>query len=70
MLTDIKDCPNIKEHTPCPEGYIHWHSWANEASKTHRQIRCSGCNRYSIWVPRKGHEDAELKSISKGCLTC
>ncbi|KKN68704.1 hypothetical protein LCGC14_0448950 [marine sediment metagenome] len=70
LLKNKQNCPNIKEHTPYPDGYIQWHSWAHEANKTHRQIRCSGCNRFTIWIPRKGHKNTELKSISKGCLTC
>jgi hypothetical protein len=43
-------------HTPCPEGYVNWHEWAEAMSKTHRQIPCPGCGLYYIWVVdgRKG----------------
>ena len=43
-------CPNA--HTPQPEGYSDWQSWAHKASKTHRQIRCPGCQLFKIWVSR------------------
>ena len=45
-------CPNIEDHTPQPEGYIQWHSWAEEMAKTHKQRKCSGCGKYSIWEPK------------------
>jgi hypothetical protein len=49
-------CPHFEDHTPCPDGYIQWHAWAEKMSKTHRQVKCGGCGRYSIWVPRKRRE--------------
>jgi len=45
-----KDCPRKAKHTPCPEGYIEWHEWAEKKSKTHEQKLCAGCGTYSIWV--------------------
>lgn len=41
------------DHTPQPEGYLQWHSWADRMSRTHRQLRCSQCGLFKIWVPRK-----------------
>lgn len=46
-------CPYFEDHTPCPEGYLEWHSWAESMSKTHRQVRCGGCGLYAIWEPKK-----------------
>lgn len=46
-------CPNAKQHTPAPKGYIEWHEWARRKGKTHRQQKCPGCDRYEIWVPKK-----------------
>ncbi len=43
-------CPNA--HTPQPEGYLDWHSWAAQASKKHRQIQCLGCGLYAVWVSK------------------
>lgn len=43
------DCDN---HTPCPEGYIEWHQWAEFMSKTHTQRRCRECGLYAIWEPK------------------
>ena len=36
-------CPNIDKHSQTPEGYIHWHEWADEMSKTHKQHKCPAC---------------------------
>ncbi len=56
-------CPNIEDHTYCPDGYIAWHSWAEEMGKTHKQRKCPGCGLYAIWEPRrnaiKEQSDAE-----------
>lgn len=49
MVVPNPDCPEADKHTPCPEGYIAWHRWAEEMSKTHRQRKCKGCGLYSIW---------------------
>lgn len=48
----LKSCPMIHLHTECPEGYVQWHNWAEKKIKTHRQIRCPGCNRLAIWEKR------------------
>jgi len=40
-------------HTDCPSGYVAWHAWAEQMSKTHYQRRCKGCGLYAIWEPRK-----------------
>ena len=48
----LNPCPNEAEHTPEPQSYLAWHNWADEKNKTHRQIRCSGCGRFKIWVLR------------------
>lgn len=39
-------------HTPCPEGYLQWHQWAERQRKTHKQVRCAGCNLWAIWVQK------------------
>ncbi len=46
-------CSNFEDHTPCPTGYLDWHSWAEQMSKTHKQRKCCGCGRYAIWEPKK-----------------
>ncbi len=40
------------QHTPCPSGYVQWHYWADQMSKTHKQVRCPGCGLLSLWVPK------------------
>jgi hypothetical protein len=52
-----KTCPRADEHTKCPGGYLAWHEWAEQMTKTHRQIRCPGCGLYEVWIP-KGDDDA------------
>jgi hypothetical protein len=46
-------CPYFHDHMPAPEGYIEWHGWAKKMGKTHKQVRCSGCGLFVIWIPRK-----------------
>ena len=48
------DCPQWSAHTPRPAGYIGWHAWARRMSRTHRQLICSGCGRYKVWVEKGG----------------
>lgn len=45
--------PSECQHTPCPEGYLAWHDWAEKMAETHRQKRCPVCRLWSIWVPKK-----------------
>lgn len=47
-------CPHVEDHTAQPEGYLPWHAWAEEMSKTHRQRKCAGCGLYKIWEPKGG----------------
>lgn len=42
-------CPNYKNHTKQPEGYLAWHEWAEKKSKTHHQVKCDGCGLFAIW---------------------
>lgn len=51
-LDVIENCPEKATHTDCPGGYIAWHEWAETKSKTHKQVRCKGCNRLTIWVKK------------------
>lgn len=37
------------KHTPSPEGYVEWHSWAERKAKTHKQVKCKSCGLYEIW---------------------
>lgn len=56
MTGDRRDdagCPNFEDHTPCPDGYLGWHEWAEKMGKTHKQRKCSGCGLYAIWEPKK-----------------
>lgn len=46
-------CPHFEDHTPCPEGYLAWHAWADRMAKTHRPEKCPGCGLYEIWTPKK-----------------
>jgi hypothetical protein len=55
-------CPSFHDHTPSPEGYIQWHAWAKSMSKTHRQVRCTGCGRWSIWVEKREGKGGPTKN--------
>jgi hypothetical protein len=49
----MKPCPKSRTHTPCPEGYMQWHSWASRKMKTHKQIKCKGCGLWHVWILKK-----------------
>lgn len=43
------------DHTPQPEGYLHWHEWAEKMHQAgKKQIRCGECGLLSIWVDNRG----------------
>jgi hypothetical protein len=42
-----------KLHTEQPQGYVQWHAWAEEKSKTHKQKVCPECGRLEIWVSKQ-----------------
>lgn len=42
-----------KTHTPCPDSYRQWHSWAAHMNKTHQSTRCKSCGLWTVWVERK-----------------
>lgn len=48
---EIPTCPQQAGHSLQPTGYLPWHEWAEKHSKTHRQVLCSGCGLYAIWIP-------------------
>lgn len=50
--TERAECPNLREHTPAPDGYVAWHAWAARMNLTHAQHPCPGCGRLKIWLPR------------------
>lgn len=46
-------CPQRHLHVLAePEGYITWHEWAEQMSKTHDQKQCPGCGLWKIWEPK------------------
>lgn len=51
-IDDPDECPNRAAHTYAPRAYTAWHHWASRMNRTHRQIRCEGCGRFRIWIPR------------------
>lgn len=59
------DCPNEEAHTACPRGYSSWFTWAARMGRTHRQIRCSGCQLLAIWVPIVRRGPRKEKTPSK-----
>lgn len=45
-------CSTPEKHTPCPDGYLAWHDWAERMDKTHTSTQCPGCGLWKVWVPR------------------
>ena len=48
-MTSKEACPKKHLHTRCPEGYLHWHEWAEKKSQEHYQVECPGCGFWVIW---------------------
>jgi hypothetical protein len=46
-------CPNLKNHTECPERYMEWYKWAEKMSKTHDQNPCNYCGLLVMWEAKK-----------------
>lgn len=57
-------CPH--PHTPCPDGYLDWHLWAEEMRRTHVQARCPGCGLWALWVPRGTMRDRHGRVVTVG----
>lgn len=51
--TTTQECPKGEPHTVMPDGYLQWHTYAEELSLTHKQRRCPGCGLYALWVPKQ-----------------
>lgn len=65
------ECPKRSEHTPEPEGYLAWHTWAAAMNQGHRQVRCTGCGLYKVWVVRSTKERVtRLINPVQPCLSC
>ena len=57
LYLEPEDCPLKDQHTPPPTSYLVFHDWAEKKAKTHRQMRCAGCHRWSVWVPGSEEPD-------------
>ena len=55
------DCPNVEAHALHPLGYTDWHEWALKKNRTHKNSKCPGCDRYTIWTERP----AKASALSK-----
>lgn len=47
----VRECPREAEHRYGPNGYLAWHEWAEERSKTHVQLECE-CGLYLLLVTK------------------
>ena len=53
------------DHTPQPEGYMQWHSWAYRMMRTHKQLMCEQCGLWSIWVPKDANVPIRITTVYK-----
>jgi hypothetical protein len=65
-MRQLDKCPDSARHTPCPEGYLQWHEWAEKMLRTHVQVKCPTCGMYAIWK-RKRHNrvTSEMRQEAK-----
>jgi hypothetical protein len=68
-LVLAQQCPDAKNHTPCPEGYMARYDWAQAMMKAHRQIKCPGCGLYKIWVSKTLGKRVRQPRRFQTCLT-
>lgn len=50
-----EECPNIANHTRCPDGYVARADWAYRKGRRHKVIQCPECGLWVIW--RRRHKD-------------
>ena len=60
-------CPDIKNHTPAPTGYIARSDWADAMMKAHYAVKCDGCGLYKIWLSKTPGKRVRQP---KGYVTC
>jgi hypothetical protein len=52
MSVRADSCPNVRNHTKRPDGYVAFMEWAEKKEKTHEQERCPDCGLWVIWRKR------------------
>lgn len=62
-LHDVVDLGEGRFLPPRPRSYAALFDWFAMAGKTHAQVRCEGCGRYLVWVPRA--EGVEYDEIAR-----
>lgn len=50
-MSTTTTCPRETEHTAMPRGYLGRQLWSEQKARTHRQIRCPGCQLFVVWTP-------------------
>lgn len=51
----LVECAAADTHTPTPEGYAHWHGWAQQMSEAGWMQRpCTTCGAFAVWVHPDG----------------
>ena len=63
---DETKCPNVENHALHPLGYADWHEWARAKNKTHKNSKCDGCGRFTIWTPRVKRPSAATPTGREG----
>lgn len=48
------ECEHPVKEDDEPTGYVAWHEWAAEKTKTHAQKVCPHCGLYVLWELRGG----------------
>jgi hypothetical protein len=44
-------CPCADLHELMPPGYVARQLWCEQMARTHKQVRCPGCQLYAVWEP-------------------
>lgn len=50
LICEVVSCK--KSPIDEPLTYVEWFKWAAEMNKTHKQVRCKECGKFTEWIKR------------------
>lgn len=55
-MNQADECPNVTNHTPCPDGYAARAEWAQKKGRRHEQLKCPVCGLWVMWIRRQPND--------------
>ena len=60
-------CPNERNHSYGPVGYLAWHEWAEQVGPLCDVSECPGCGLWLIWTPKREGSGETVRSEESEC---